>query len=143
MGRILERGCRRLGVAALPVEACIVGDVVKHGGSARANRVKHPDDSRQDFIFDLDRISRFARLFNRVGDDECHRVADASHLVDRHRRARRLFHRRTVGVADAPGAGQAADLVRGKISAGVDCRDAGEGGGGRDVDALDQRVRMW
>jgi len=128
MSGILERCCRRLGVAALPIEAGVVGDVVEHRGSAGANRVKHADYGRQNLIFDLDRVGRVARLFDRVGDHERHCVADASHLVDRHRRARRLLHRRAIGVADAPGAGQAADLVRGKIRAGVDCPDAGQDG---------------
>ena len=82
MSRVLERRCRRLGVAALPVEADVVGDVVEHGGSAGSYRVEHADDGRQHLIVDLDRIRRFARLLERVGDHERHRVADASHLAD-------------------------------------------------------------
>jgi len=52
------------------------------------------------------------------------------------------FHRRAVGVADAPGARQASDLVRGQIRTSEDRGNAGHRGSRLDVDGLDDRMRV-
>ena len=113
MRRISKRRSRGLGIAALPVETGVVGNLIKNRSGAWANGVEDADHRRQHLVVDFDRFGRLAGLIERFGDHERHRIADTADLVDRHRRARRLLHRRTVGVADAPGTRQTSNLVRG------------------------------
>ena len=130
------------GVAAFPVEAGVVRDVVEDGGGVRADRIEHADDRRQHVVVDLHRFCRRPRLLQRLGDDEGDGIADAADLADRQRRVGRLLHRRAVDVGDPPAAGDAADTVRLEIGPGEYPQHAGHRRRRGGVDGPEDRVRM-
>ena len=131
--------CRRcrLGVAALPIEARVVWNLVEDRRGARPDRVEHADDCRQRLVLHLDRFDRLAGLLEAIGDHKGDRVADAAHLADRERGVGRLLHRRTVDVGDPPAARDAVDIVGGEVGAGEDGDDARHRGSRRGIDRLE------
>ena len=118
MRRLAERRLHRGLIAELPVAADIVRDVVEQLRRVGPDRIEHADDRGQHLIVDIHQLRRRLRLFERLGDDEGHHVADEAHLALRQHREWRLFHRDALGVADAPAAGQRAQAVGCDILAG-------------------------
>ena len=137
--------CRRgrLGVAALPIEAGVVRDLVEDRRRARPDRVEHADDGGQRLVLHLDRFDRLAGLLQCIGDDKGDRVADAAHLADGECGVGRLLHRRAVDIGDPPAARDAADIVGGEVGAGEDGDDARHRGSRRGIDRLEVGMGVW
>ena len=75
-------------------------------------------DRRQHPVVDFHFLRGIARLRQRFGDHDRHRIADMAGLVHGQRRMRRHLHRRAVLGMDHPAANEIADLVGGEVLAG-------------------------
>ena len=113
-GDVMGVGERRIGrrlVADFPVVTKIVRHVVMDLRAAGRHGVGRRGDRRQFFVIDRDPFGRVLRLFQRLGNDQRHRVADMAHLAGgQHRMGRRLV-RFAVLAGDAPAANQAANAA--------------------------------
>ncbi len=131
-------------IAALVLEADIVGRVRPDRRGAVGNRLADRDDRRQLVILDLDQLGRVARLARCLGHDEGDRVADRPHGVLRQGHARRHEHVRAVGAFQrhdhADHRRQQADAVRFQILAREDAEHAGRVRRLGGVDRRDRRM---
>jgi len=109
---------------------------------ARLQRRGRVDGGRLLGIIDIDEFGGIARLGQRLGDDDRHRVADIADPVDRQHRVRRFGHRRAVLRMDLPAAGQTTYTVGRHVLAGVHGDNPGRSLRRRGIDARDPRMRV-
>src|SRR5215472_5586422 len=142
MLRVREGGFGRLAVAALPVEAEIVRDVVpnqRRTGLGGARRVR---DGRQNVIVNLDQFGGVLGGRGVFRDDKGDAIADMPRAPTREQRVLDHFDATAVAVLQRHDTGNLTDAVALEVRTGEDANNAGCGECRRRIDRTDDRVRM-
>ena len=80
-----EGRCGRRRVADLDVDADIVRRLVPQGRRAGRDRIGGAHHCRQRLVGNVDQFGGILRRGDRLGDDECHRLADKARPIGRQR----------------------------------------------------------
>ena len=136
-----EGGVGRILVAEHEAESDVaLWAIVPDFGGAVLGGIFEVHHRRQRFIVDLDQFGGIARLTQRLGDDERDAVADEAHLFGIEDRLERAVALGSAEVLGHQVGGEAAQLLRHRVSAGEHTEHARRGLGLGNVDALDASV---
>ena len=118
LGGVREFGLGGRGVAQMPVEADVAGRLVPDLGGAVRHRGIQVSDGRPRLVVDLDEQRRVLGLGPGLGDHHGDRIAGVAGRPLHQGRVGRRDHLRAVLVGDHPAAGDAAEVVGGRVLAG-------------------------
>ena len=136
VGRARARRVGGLAVAQVPDEGEVVLRFRVDLRRPFGDRLRHLGHRRQFAVAHLDQLGGVLRLFHGLCDHAGDAVADVAHRAGRQHRVRRLVHGLAGVEVDRPRARQAAEPVSLDVRAREHRDDAGRGGCGGDVDAL-------
>ena len=115
-----ESGFNFGGIAIVVIQCDIVRDVIVKLRRARFCRFLGISNRRQWIDVHHHRFGSIARLRQRFGDHERHRIADITHLVGHQSGAVGLQQRRAIAVLQRQAAGEGAIIGLGQICTGPD-----------------------